>query len=103
MVRRSAGWLLLPLALAFATAIGAQQLLFLGYDLRGLLERSHVAPMSPPPEGLAYMLDGQGSEWQATSAGFHASAGQRDDVRLGYEIADLVLLITPPTLARHRL
>jgi hypothetical protein len=94
MVRRTVKWLLLPVTLLSATALSAQQLLFLGYDLRGLLERGHVAPASPPVEGLAYVLDGQGAE---------ATALPHDEVRLGYEIADLVLLVTPPTLARHRI
>jgi len=94
MVRRSAKWLLLPAALLSATTLGAQQLLFLGYDLRGLLERSHVAPASPPPEGLAYVFDEAGTE---------AATWRHDEIKLGYEIADLVLIVTPPTLARHRL
>jgi hypothetical protein len=93
MVRRGTRWLLLPLALLTATALGAQQLLFLGYDLRGLIELSRVGPASPPAEGLAYVLDGEES----------AIAQPDEDIRLSYEIADLVLLITPPTLARHRL
>jgi len=68
MARRSAYWLFLPLALACATALGAEQLLFLGYDLRGLIERSHVGPASPPAEGLAYSFDGEDAGWQPAMA-----------------------------------
>jgi hypothetical protein len=97
MVRRPAGWLLLPLALIFATALAEPQLLFLGYDLRELLDPNAVRPLPAPAEGLTYVFDGEGSE-------VYATAGHEDNgFKLGYEISDLVLLVTPPTLARHRL
>jgi hypothetical protein len=57
-----------------------------------------VRPLPAPAEGLAYVLDGESSE------GVYATAGREDNgFKLGYEISDLVLLVTPPTLARHRL
>jgi hypothetical protein len=103
MARRSAYWLFVPLALICATALSAEQLLFLGYDLRGLIERSHVGPASPPAEGLAYSFDGQDEELQPGGALVRITIRQREDFKLGYEISDLVQLVTPPTLARHRL
>ena len=101
MMRRSAIGLLPPLALASAAALAMPQLVFLGYDLRGLLELSRIGPIGPPPEGIAYVIDDGAPEWQALS--HRPQAARKDEFRLGYEIADLVLLITPPTLARHRL
>jgi hypothetical protein len=91
MMRRSAKWLLLPLALLSAGAVAMPQLLFLGYDLRDLLDQGGVQPLSPPADGLPYAL-ADGPEWLAIGGSLYPA---RDDLKLGYQIEDLVLSDTP--------
>jgi len=85
-MRTTAKWLLLPLALLCATAVAAPQLLFLGYDLRGLAERDLVYPFGAVRSELPYVLE-ESPEWLAAGGRLYPADA---DFRLGYEIDELI-------------